>query len=178
MAWFDTIGDLDSGRDVVRRRRYGVIEASCGRLVAVHFRPWPKVISLPEVFLAQGLRRRRWVGDRCRVYFNQPRRHQNFLSITFAISTHDCTLKTLHAAREALEAIAEIKQSDALLCDAWNARISQRLLERWGWEPHCPSRWHRNFIRRFYGRFSSDASTDSMQLTAAESPTDYLRLRR
>jgi hypothetical protein len=163
MGWFQTVRDLNSQRELVRRRRYGVIEARQGQLVAVHFRPWPKLISLPEVFLAEKLRRRR-TGDRCQVYFNQPLRHLNFLSITFAVSTRDCSLKTLHAARTALEQIAEIKRVDALLCDVWNTRISARLLERWGWEPHCQSRWHRNFIRRFYGSYPVSSGESYPQL--------------
>jgi hypothetical protein len=164
MAWFETITDLHANRALVRRRRYGVIEASRGRLIAVHFRPWPKLVSLPEVFLAEKLRTH-CRGDRCRVYFNQPLRHSQFLSITFAVSSRECSLATLHAARAALETIAEIKQSDALLCEAWNTRISQRLMERWGWEPHCPSRWHRNFIRRFYGEYPSHATARPAELS-------------
>jgi hypothetical protein len=164
MAWFESITDLHSNSALVRRRRYGMIESRGGRLVAVHFRPWPKLVSLPEVLWAEKLSRHR-TGDRCRVYFNQPLRHSQFLSITFAVSSRQCTLATLHAARTALETIAEIKQSDALLCDAWNTRISQRLLERWGWEPHCPSRWHRNFIRRFYGQYPSHTTAQPAELS-------------
>ncbi len=26
-------------------------------------------------------------------------------------------------------------------------------MDRLGWEPHKPQRWHRNFIRRFYGQY-------------------------
>jgi hypothetical protein len=166
MGWIQSIADLSSQQDIVNRRRYGVIEACNGKLIAVHFRPWPKLISLPEVFWAEKLRKRR-SGDRCLVYFNQPRRHSQFLSVTFAISTRDCSLRTLHAARAALEKIAQIKKSDALLCDVWNARISQRLLERWGWEPHCPSRWHRNFIRRLYGQYPGQISNHPTEMSVS-----------
>ena len=44
-----------------------------------------------------------------------------------------------------------VKRSDAIVCDVWNWRISERLLARWGWEPHKPQAWHRNYIKRFYG---------------------------
>ena len=148
MPLFELVQDPLAQPEIVRRRRYGMIEAAGGRLLAVHFRPWPKVASLPEVWWTEHRRPSRG-GDRCRVYFNQPLGHSRFLAVTFAVSSRDCTLRTLHAARRTLEAIAEIKQADALLCDAWNTRISARLLHRW--EPHTESRWHRNFIRRFYG---------------------------
>jgi hypothetical protein len=50
-----------------------------------------------------------------------------------------------------LDEIARLKQSDALLCDAISERITTRLLSREGWEPHCPSLFHRHYIKRFYG---------------------------
>jgi pyruvate,water dikinase len=49
------------------------------------------------------------------------------------------------------EVIARLKGSDALLCDVANGRITTKLLSRWGWEPHCPSWFHRHYIKRFYG---------------------------
>jgi hypothetical protein len=46
---------------------------------------------------------------------------------------------------------------DAIVCDAANLRISERLMKRFGYEPHKPQHWHRNFIRRFYGSYPSVA---------------------
>ena len=40
------------------------------------------------------------------------------------------------------------KNADALLCDAANLKISDRLLARFGWEAHAPMLGHRNFIKR------------------------------
>ena len=48
-----------------------------------------------------------------------------------------------------------MKQIDAIVCDAGNIRLSDRVMARLGWEPHKPQRWHRNFIRRFYGVYPS-----------------------
>jgi hypothetical protein len=48
------------------------------------------------------------------------------------------------------------------LTDVSNLRISDRLLRRWGWEAHCPSRWHRHFIKRYYGTYPDPA--DAWQL--------------
>jgi hypothetical protein len=56
-----------------------------------------------------------------------------------------------------LDEIARLKRSDALLCDVSNWRISERLMARFGWEPHCPSRWHRHYIKRFYGEYPPPA---------------------
>jgi hypothetical protein len=40
-----------------------------------------------------------------------------------------------------------------MVCDVANSRLSDRLLTRQGWEKHKPQRWHRNFIKRFYGEY-------------------------
>ena len=77
----------------------------------------------------------------------------NYLALKYIVSTLGTSYATFRAALTVLDAIAALKQSDAILCDAANVRITDRLLARFGWEPHKPQRWHRNFIRRFYGNY-------------------------
>ena len=51
-AWWETtVTDWDSGQDVLRRRRYGVIETRGGRLWSIRLRPFPKLIAWPEIAL-------------------------------------------------------------------------------------------------------------------------------
>jgi hypothetical protein len=153
MRLFQTTTDLIEGAEMLRRRRYGVIEVVEGRFRRVLLRPFPKIISAPEILLLGHWHHRRRSGDRILLYYNQPRRFPNFLALTYAVSARNTTMKTLCRALGVLDEIARLKQSDALLCDAGNWRISTRLLGRWGWVPHCPSRWHRHFIKRFYGEY-------------------------
>lgn len=148
---FNTIEDWTAGRDELVRRRYGVIEATAGRVVAVHLRPWPKMISWPEVWPVGPAYHAQGQPDRCLLYYNQPRRFSNFLALKYLASTHGTSYATCRAAVLALDELAELKRTDALLCDAGNTRISDRLLVRFGWAPHKPQRWRRNFIKRFYG---------------------------
>jgi len=153
MSLFRTITDPFVDADALRRRRYGVIEMVDGRLVAIHLRPWPKIVSLIDVSLTGKRHHARRDGNRCLVYYNQPRACPNYLALVYVLSTRDCTLATFRGALGVLDDVARLKRTDAILCDAWNTRISDRLLKRGGWEAHKPSRWHRNFIRRFYGTF-------------------------
>ena len=152
MPWpVETIVDFEEGRERVCARRYGVIETAGGVLRAIHLRPWPKLVSLPE-FVPRGPRYHgRGSADRCWLYYNQPRRMPKFLALKYIVSTNGTSYRTFRAALVALDAIAELKQVDAIVCDAANVRLSDRLMARLGWEPHKPERWHRNFIRRFYG---------------------------
>jgi hypothetical protein len=158
----ETVCDFESGCDRIRTRRYGVIETAGGELQAVHLRPWPKLIAAPE-FLPLGSRyHSRGIADRCLLYYNQPRRMRNFLALKYVVSTIGTSYQTFRAALTALDWIAELKQIDAIVCDAANVRLSDRLMGRLGWEPHKPQRWHRNFIRRFYGEYPRHSDMAAM----------------
>ena len=153
MPLFETVTDLCQGAETLRRRRYGAIEVRDGRLCRVRLRPYPKIVSGPDILLLGRWRHKRWRGDRVRLYYNQPWRFPNFLVLPYILSARDATYATCCRALQVLDEIARLKRSDALLCDVVNWRISDRMLARWGWEPHCPSRWRRHFIKRFYGEY-------------------------
>ena len=141
----------------IRARRFAVIETSSGRLVAIHFRNWPKLVSWPEWWPVGPTYHATGESDRCLLYYNQPWRFSNFLALKYMVSTRETSYATFRSALVALDGVARLKGSDALLCDAFNRRISDRLLKRFGWEPHAASRWHRNYIKRFYGSYPETA---------------------
>jgi hypothetical protein len=154
MPLFETITDLCLDADVLRRRRYGIIVVENGQFQRVVLRPWPKILVGPEVlWLGRWLHQRRG-GDRVVLYYNHPWRFPNFLTLAYAISARETSMRSVRVCLEVLDEIARLKRSDALLCDAGNWRISERFMRRWGWVPHCPaSWWHRHFIKRFYGKY-------------------------
>jgi hypothetical protein len=149
----ETVVDFDVSRERIRVRRYGVVEIVGGELAAVHLRPWPKLLALPEILPLGTRYHASGDADHCLLYYNQPWRMPNYLALKYMVSTLGTSYATFRAALTVLDAIAALKQSDAILCDAANVRITDRLLARFGWEPHKPQRWHRNFIRRFYGNY-------------------------
>lgn len=148
MPLFETVTDLTTAADVVARRRYGVIETAQGRLVRIALRPFPKIVTHFGGLWWGRLTRRLRSGNRCRLYFNQPRRFPNFLALRYVVTTPDADYATFRRALTVLDEIARVKGVDALLCDAANARFSDRFLARLGWEPHAPMRGHRNYIKR------------------------------
>jgi hypothetical protein len=153
MPLFETVTDLAKQCETLRRRRYGVIEVADGRFQRVLLRPAPKIVSVPGILLFGGWHHRHCRGDRVRLYYNQPRRFSNFLVLKYIESARDTSMATAIRALAVLDEIARRKGSDALLCDVANWRITTKLLARWGWAPHCPSRFHRHFIKRFYGTY-------------------------
>jgi hypothetical protein len=149
----EIVTDLAQSADAIRRRRYGVIEVADGQLRRIVLRPFPRIVSLLGATLIGGWRHRRRPGDCLRLYYNQPRRFPNFLVLKYIESGRDTGFGTLSRALAVLDEIARQKGSDALLCDVSNGRITSRLLGRFGWVPHCPSLFHRHYIKRFYGSY-------------------------
>jgi hypothetical protein len=156
LEFTETIINFDAGRDRIRARRYGVIETVGGELRSITLRPWPKLVSLPELWPLGPRYHPAGDTDRCLLYYNQPWRMRNFLALRYVVSTNGTSYRTFRAALQVLDGIAELKRTDAIVCDAANMRLSDRLMARLGWEPHKPQRWHRNFIRRFYGKYPND----------------------
>jgi hypothetical protein len=138
---------------VIRAGYYGVIETAGGCLQAVHVRMFPKLMAMPELWPVTSRYHGRGTPDRCLLYYNQPRSCPNFLALKYVVSTQATSYATFRAAIATLDAIAAEKGIDALVCDAANSRLSDRFLARQGWEKHKPQRWHRNFIKRFYGEY-------------------------
>jgi hypothetical protein len=164
-----------AAEQAIRRHRYGVIETTGGQLVAIHFRRWPKLLSWPEIWPTGPVYHASGQPDRCLLYYNQPRRHGNFLALKYIVSTRDSSYVTIRAALAALDGVARTKGSDALLCDAFNKRLSDGLMKRFGWQSHCPQRWHRNYIKRFYGTYP-DVSLPWQRVDRAVASTSVLEL--
>lgn len=153
MPLFETVTDLQEGAETLRRRPYGVIEVVDGRFRRVVLRPFRKIVTAPGILLIGGWRHEHRQGDRLRLFYNQPRRFRNFLVLKYIESNRNTSMATLSRALAVLDEIARCKGSDALLCDVSNLRITTKLIGRWGWEPHNPARFHRHYIKRFYGTY-------------------------
>ncbi len=155
MPLFDSITQLQENEDKIRARAYGMIEVENGRLQAIHFRPWPKLISAVEAAWIGGWKHKREQKNRCVLYYNQPIAHRNFLTLAYIESTLGTSFASICKSLLALEHVAMIKGSDALLCEATNRRISDRMFRRWGWEPHLVGSKKRQWIKRFYGDYQT-----------------------
>jgi hypothetical protein len=153
---FETVFDLEAGAAQLRRRRYGVIEIEHGRLTQIRLKPFPKIGSLVEVHWISQWRGKRRPADRCQLFYNQPVQHTNFLTLSYIESTFQTSWKSISRALRALDHIARIKRSDAILTEVSNTHISDRLMRRLGWERHLPKSRKRHYIKRFYGQFPPD----------------------
>jgi hypothetical protein len=156
-ALVESIREIEANRETLRKRPYGVIEVLQGRFVRVQLRPWPKYASLLEVHWLQAMKSKRHQQDGCRLFYNQPMGHRNFLTLSYVESSLNTQLKTIYRALDVLTQIAYIKQSDAIIAEVTNKRISDRLLIRRGWERYMEQKRQRHWIKRFYGSFPESA---------------------
>ena len=145
-----SLTDLEDGTESVRQARYGMIEIADGRLARVRLRLWPKLISVPEIRLLGRIFHRFRSGNRCWLYYAQPRRFPNFLTVQYMVSTRAASYRSFLKALEVLDRVAELKKSDAILCELIGNRISREMMARWGWEPHCLESRRRHYIKRLY----------------------------
>lgn len=156
MNFFRHILDLDLQREELIAGRYGVIEVEQGQLKRITLRPWPKFVSLWESLGWGEYLHRHRPGDRCRLFYNQPRGSERYLALKYIHSQRGTSLRSFQAALSILDQIAQIKRSDALVCEAANLRLNERFMRRYGWEQHTSS--PRNYIKRFYGSYPTRSS--------------------
>ena len=155
MNWLpETITDFDAGRERIRTRRYGVIETVGGRLAAIHLRPWPKLVALPEIVPLDP--RYHAAGDgRPLPAVLQPAVADAELSGARSTSSRPPAPATPRFAPPSRCSTRSPRSSGPTPSSATPATCgsTDRVMRRFGWEPHKPQRWHRNYIRRFYGSY-------------------------
>jgi hypothetical protein len=151
--WFVRIDDIEAERERVRQARYGMIEAVAGQFRQLQLRPWPKLVSGVEAMWIGGATHARKQRDRVRFWYSQPFGHNHYLILSYAVSEMGTSALTLRAAFRVLDRIAEFKKCDAILCEASNPRLNDRIMKYWGFERHMPNARRKHYIRRFYGEF-------------------------
>lgn len=149
MFFFHQITDLSRQQAQLFAGRYGVIDVIEGKLAKITLRPWPKFVSLWESLGWGEYLHRHRQGDRCRLYYNQPRGSEKFLALKYLISTRGTSLRSFQTALKVLDEVARLKRSDAIVCEAANLRLNERIMHRYGWDQHTSQ--PRNYIKRFYG---------------------------
>lgn len=153
---------VSRGSRVLARRRAGRIVIENASLEAVYGRWWPHSGDLLSVCWDTNFRP--LAVDRCELFYN---RAAGFLTLSYVRSGPRTSLSTLYAATLVLDEIARITETNAIVCHVTNARISDRLLKRWGWQPHCLQWSGRHFIKRFYGRYPEIPLSWRQRLTLA-----------
>jgi len=169
----ESIREIDTNQETLRRRPYGVIEATNGKFVKIQLRPWPKIASLMEAHWIQRMKSRRHQNDVCRLFYNQPMGHRNYLTLAYVESSLNTSLKTFYVALDTLNQIAYLKRSDAILAEVTNSRITDRFMTRRGWERYMEHKPGRHWIKRFYGTYPESATSISNDTSCLANDTPH-----
>ena len=133
---------------IERAARYGAarIEVVEGRPIAVRRRlSWTPSLAAVWWHTTWG----RKTDSRCVLDYHIPRGLTDFVTLDFIHSVRAAGYATFRTAVRTLEAIAHQRNSHAIVAHVANAKISDRLLERLGWQRHCLDWKGRHWIRRF-----------------------------
>ncbi|RCS41224.1 hypothetical protein DTL42_21885 [Bremerella cremea] len=152
MLWFETTDNLTAATNLVRQRRYGIIQVTGGKFHRLTFRPWPKLVSRFEI-VTLGRWKHAKRGDDCRLFYNFPVTSPGFLTLAYIESTAQTSWKTLRRSVEVLDWIAQVRGANASVCELSNEKITSRLMQRLDWETHCQHLPGRHFIKRYYGEY-------------------------
>ncbi len=159
----EAVTDLAAQSVLLRQRRAGHIVVANGNLQAVFGRWWPYMGN--QLRAAWDRRKKHSVSrksnggnaanDRCDLYFHTPLSAPQFLTLSYVHSSDSTSFATVYVATLVLDEVARIKGSLAIVANVTNDKISDRVLSRWGWQPHCLNWSGRHFIKRFYEKYPS-----------------------
>lgn len=151
--------------ELLQARRYGTIATQRGQLHAIYGRWWPHFGNLMQVLWEMNFRT--VAPDRCELFYHQSLSSPAFLTLSYVHAGYATSMATLYAAGLVLDEVARLRGADAIVSQVTNARISDRVLQRWGWEKHCPDWPGRHFIKRFYGRYPTVDPKWQQRITSA-----------
>jgi hypothetical protein len=141
------VTDIRRQADILSTWRNGRIVMKDGCLVAIRRRFWPTPASIARVWLQT--RFNRGTRDECTLEYRSAR-PGGFIVLDYIHSGPQTQLATFRGACQILDEIARLRGAVAILAHVSTDAISDRLLRRWGWEPHANHMAGRHWIKRFY----------------------------
>ncbi|MFK8111731.1 MAG: hypothetical protein AB8B91_06000 [Rubripirellula sp.] len=153
-----SLSDPRQGEGEIRRWRCGRIVMQAGRLVEIQRRLACGSVSVAQVWWQSKYGRND--DDICWLDYHQPFGMSAFLALDYVRSGTRSGYKTFIGACHVLDQIARIRGTSAIVAHVTNGNISDRLLERTGWEQHLAHWKGRHWIRRFYDGYPDPSQID------------------
>lgn len=132
----------------LKRWRCGRIVMRGGKLVQIEHRLFPRSATVAEVWWHT--RFGHWQEDGCILDYHQPIGMRDFLTLDYIRCGRNATYRTFAGACHILDDIARTRGAKAIVTNVTNESISDRFLQRMGWERHLEHWRGRHWIKRFY----------------------------
>ncbi|MCA9136525.1 MAG: hypothetical protein KDB00_07195 [Planctomycetales bacterium] len=134
--------------ELIRRWRCGRIVMQGGKLIRIEKRWITGSVSMAQVWWQS--RYGRPDDDLCWLDYHRPWGMPAFLTLDYVRSGRAAGYKSFVGACHVLHEIARIRGASAIVAHVSNGSISDRFLQRMGWERHLHHWSGRHWIRRFY----------------------------
>ncbi len=141
------VTDPQGQADQLRSWKSAQIIMRDGRLVAIRRRRIAAPASIARVWFQTRFRPGR--NDECILDYRSSRLG-GFIVLDYVRSGPATRFATFRGACQMLDEVARQRQAVAIFAHVSTDAISDRLLLRWGWEPHANKLRGRHWIKRFY----------------------------
>ncbi|MGB7346091.1 MAG: hypothetical protein WBD20_17875 [Pirellulaceae bacterium] len=148
MISLGSVNDPISGAEEIRRWKCGRIVMQNGQLIQINRRLTCGSVSMAQVWWQAKYGRMN--DDICWLDYHQPRGMPQFLTLDYIRAGSQAGYKTFLGATQVLNEIARVRNAMAIVAHVSNGSISDRFMERQGWERHLDDWSGRHWIRRFY----------------------------
>lgn len=128
--------------------RRGKVVVSGGQLLSINVRWWAGGASSAQIWLDSKFRPTK--SDQCVLYYTSTRSTPGYLTLDYVKAGPGTSFRTFRGALLVLDEIARLRGAIAIFAHVGTTAISDRLLERWGWQPHAGKLTGRHWIKRFY----------------------------
>ncbi len=142
------VADPISGAQQLRRWRCGRIMMREGKLVEIQRRLMCGSASMAQVWWQAKYGRPD--DELCWMDYHQPLGMPGFLTLDYVRSGRQAGYKSFVGATYVLDEIARLRGAVAIVAHISNGNISDRFMQRMGWEQHMQKWSGRHWIRRFY----------------------------
>jgi len=126
--------------------RYGEIVIANGCLQRIQPRWWPRWGTVWGAAFDRVIRM--LPDDECRFYYAFPIRSPGFLSLLYVHAGERTSYRTFHQGIVAIERIARLRKAQAIVCQVTNDRLTERLMQRWGYVRHAKHAGDNHYICR------------------------------
>lgn len=126
--------------------RYGTVVLRNGHVAILQARWWPRWGTLWGAISDRVVRT--LPEDECRFYYSFPRSAPGFLSLLYVHAGEKTTYRTFHRGIETIDAIARLRKARGIVCQVTNDRLTDRMMNRWGYVRHAENLGDGHYIRR------------------------------
>ena len=142
-----SVPSVDGHETIVASWRYGEVTIVGSHVRSIQARWWPRwgtVFGMWTDRISRSL-----PVDECRFYYAFPKSSPGFMSLLYTHAGPRTSYATFYRGIETLDRIATLNKAHAIVCQTTNDRLTERMMNRWGYHRHAENLGDGHYIRRF-----------------------------